>query len=212
MRTVTRGDPEKAQSNFSLSLYKIATGSNQPEKMEETYLDIKEQFSIYAYQDLLDFITDFQKTRSGKRTKPMLAEINEWDPNFDVRQKSKQQRIKWRRSYTINWLYDLVNVFSSIVVERNNIKGEKHVYEKVDWSVSGPWNQHRRLFGLNEFAGEVTSLAMQKPGTDIRQKILPHLVFQLQCIVDSLTVSRGWSISGMRGHVLKPPAVRFRPR
>src|SRR5205814_4051827 len=84
--------------------------------------------------------------------------------------------------------------------------------ETVDWSVNGPWNEHRRLFGLNEFAGDITSLAMQKPGTDIRPKILPHHVFLLQSIVDSLTVSRGWSLSSLRGHVLIPPAQNFRPR
>ena len=65
---------------------------------------------------------------------------------------------------------------------------------------------------MNEFAGAITSLAMQKPGTDIRLRFLPHHVFQLQCIVDSLMVSRGWSLSTLRGHVLDPPARGFRPR
>lgn len=82
----------------------------------------------------------------------------------------------------------------------------------VNWSVNGPWNQHQRLYGLNEFAGVVTTLAMQKPGTDIRSRILPSCVFQLQAIVDSLTVSRGWSLFGLQGHVLIPPAQGFRPR
>lgn len=75
-------------------------------------------------------------------------------------------------------------------MQRNTMKGEMHVYEDVDWSKTGPWHHHRRLFGLNEFAGIITTLAMQKPGTDIRDKILPHHVFQLQCIVDSRTSSR----------------------
>lgn len=120
--------------------------------------------------------------------------------------------MKWRRCYTINWLYDLVNVFSSIVVQRNTLKGEGHLLESVDWSPDGPWDKHRRLYGLTKFAGAVTHLAMQKPGTDIRQKILPGLVFQLQCIVDSLAVSRGWSVSGFKGHVLTTPPRDFRPR
>lgn len=55
-------------------------------------------------KDLLDFTNDFQKTRSGKPTKRMQAEIRNWDPEFDVQQASKEERIKWRRSYTINWL------------------------------------------------------------------------------------------------------------
>lgn len=53
---------------------------------------------------------------------------------------------------------------------------------------------------------------MQKPGTDVKKRISPSLVFQLQCIVDSLMVSRGWSINSFRGHVLEPPKSGFRPR
>lgn len=53
---------------------------------------------------------------------------------------------------------------------------------------------------------------MQKPGTDVKKRISSSLVFQLQCIVDSLMVSRGWSISSFRGHVLEPPKSGFRPR
>lgn len=212
MKTITRGDPEKAQGMFHLGLHLMKPGSGVVEQVQEMDLDVKEQFLIHSYWDLLDFITDFQKTRSGKPTKPMLSEIRDWDPNFDLQRASKAQRIKWRRSYTINWLYDLVNVFSSIVVQRNTMKGQNIVLETTDWSTNGPWNRHRRLFGLNEFAGDITSLAMQKPGTDVRQKILPHHVFQIQCIVDSLTVSRGWSLNSLKGHVLNQPARGFRPR
>lgn len=53
---------------------------------------------------------------------------------------------------------------------------------------------------------------MQKPGTDVKKLISPSLIFQLQCIVDSLMVSRGWSISTFKGHVLEPPIRGFRPR
>lgn len=40
---------------------------------------------------------------------------------------------------------------------KKNKKGEKHALERVDWSPSGPWHVHRRLYGLDEFAGAVTS-------------------------------------------------------
>lgn len=106
----------------------------------------------------------------------------------------------------------MVTLFSSIVVQRNTLNGQHWVYERVDWSVNGPWNKHRRLFGLNEFVGVVTTLAMQKPGIDIRQKILPHHVFQMQCIVDSLAISRGWSVSWLKGDVLTAPPRSFRLR
>ncbi|KAL6231906.1 hypothetical protein BDW75DRAFT_218870 [Aspergillus navahoensis] len=215
MKTITRGDPDKAQGMFTVSLTRYSADNSGPAETVMTRdIDIREHLMIYAYEDLLDFITDYQKTRSGKPTKPMLRSLK-WDPNLDLRRASKEDRLKWRRAYAINWLYDLVNVFSSIVVQRRNLKGEQIALESVDWSVHGPWHMHRRLFGLNEFAGEITSLAMQKPGTDIRPKILPHLVFQLQSIVDSLCVARGWSANGMLGDSLVCPATRysdFRPR
>ena len=174
-----------------------------------SYLDVKEQFWLHAYNDLLAFITDFQQNRTGKPTKAMQKQLNDWSPTYDLERATNDDRISWRRSYTINWLYDLVNVYSSIVVQRNTMKGERHVYEDVDSSKTGPWHHHRRLFGLDEFAGVITTLAMQKPGTDIRSKILPHHVFQLQCIVDSMTSSRGWTISPLRGHILRQPARKF---
>ncbi|KAK3950745.1 hypothetical protein QBC32DRAFT_345699 [Pseudoneurospora amorphoporcata] len=214
MNTITRGDVDKAQGMFTISLMTFEPGNKTLASKEDQAVDIKEHFLIHAYRDLLDFVTDFQKTRAGKPTKRMLEEIRNWDPNFDLRHATKEERIRWRRSYTINWLYDLVNVFSSIVVQRNNQRGEKHLYEKVDWSPKGPWHRHRRLYGLNEFAGFVTSLAMQKPGTDVRDRILPHHVFQLQCIVDSLTVTRGWAHHIFKGDIVvaPPPSYRFRPR
>ncbi|KAK5993725.1 E2 ubiquitin-conjugating enzyme 7 [Cladobotryum mycophilum] len=203
MNTITRGDPEKTQKNLQEAL---ASWTSTLE------MDIKEIFLIYAYRDLVDFIEDFQKTRSGKPTRPMLNEIGNWDPNLKLEGATDEERLKWRRSYTINWLYDLVNVFSHVVVQKNTMYGEKHRYELVDWSPQGPWALERRLFGINEFAGEVTKLAMLKPGADFRKKIQPHLVFQLQCIVDSLTASRGWSITPLRSRTVTKPATGFQPR
>ncbi|TVY87141.1 hypothetical protein LAWI1_G008481 [Lachnellula willkommii] len=211
MNTITRGNPEKAQGMFHTTLHQVAPNGKVVQS-QSTDVDVREQFMIHAYQHLLDFITDYQSTRSGKPTKKMLADIRDWDPKFDVRRANKEQRLKWRRAYTISWLYDLVNIYSAIVVQRNTMKGQHWVYDRVDWSVNGPWYQHRRLYGVNELASDITTLAMQKPGTDIRKRILPHHVFQIQCIVDSMTVSQGWSLSNLRGHVLSAPAPAFRPR
>lgn len=156
MQTMTRGNIEKAQGNFTMTLHRISGADWTTEMVEEAKMDVKEQFLIYAYQDLVDFVTDFQATRSGKPTKRMLAEIDKWNSTLDLQRATKEQRHRWRRSYTINWLYDLVNVYSSIVVQRNTMKGEHHVYEKVDWAANGKWSEHVRLFGINEFAGIVT--------------------------------------------------------
>lgn len=212
MQTLTRGDPDKAVGMFGLSVNRLNPDGTIDQTSPQSDIDAREEFLMYTYQDLLDFIADYQKTRSGKPTKSMLRSIQNWDPYLNLLRATKEQRLKWRRVFTINWLYDLVNVFSSIVVQRRTMGGQSIPLETVDWSRTGPWNGHRRLFGINEFAGDITHLAVQKPGTNIRSKVLPHHVFELQCIVDSLIVSRGWSISVLTGHVLKPPAKDFRPR
>ncbi|MBE3042789.1 hypothetical protein IMZ48_09500, partial [Candidatus Bathyarchaeota archaeon] len=210
-KTITRDDPGKAQGLFSMSLHD-APGhdphKSQPllsislyhngrgpvhRKMYTADIDVREQLMMHTYADLVDFITDLQKTRSGKPTKRMLAELKNWDPDFDLQSATPDQRIKWRRAYTIKWLCDLVTVFTSIVVERNTTDGAGHILEDVDWSPTGPWNIYQRVFGLDEFAGFVTSLALQKPGktADVGKRIFPRHVFQLQTIVDAFTVSRG---------------------
>jgi hypothetical protein len=211
IKTMTRGDLEKAQTQFRMGLYRVSDGGHQTDRVKETFLDVKEQFWVHAYNDLIDFITDFRNNR-GKPTKAMQAQLDTWSPTSNLERFTNEERVRWRRLYTISWLYDLVNLFSSIVVQRNTMKGEHHIYENVDWSTSGPWHQHRRLFGLNEFAGDITKIAMQKRGTDIEGNILPHHVFQLQCIVDSFAASRGWTVNPLRGHILAGPPRRFRPR
>ncbi|KAK4167920.1 hypothetical protein QBC43DRAFT_361571 [Cladorrhinum sp. PSN259] len=211
MKTITRGDIDKSQGTFAVSLAEFKR-NGELEVVKSNPVDIREHLLIHAYQDLLDFVTDFQCTRSGKPTKRMQNSIKDWNPELNLERATKAERLQWRRSYTINWLYDLVNVFSSVVVQRNTLKGENHILEKVDWSVNGRWDKYRRIYGLEEFAGFVTSLAMQKQGTDVRNRILPHHVFQLQCIVDSLTVSRGWSVHPLEGTVIKSPAHKFNPK
>jgi hypothetical protein len=152
--------------------YQVSNDGRQTDKIKGTFLNVKELFWVHAYNDLVDFVTDFRKNR-GKPTKVMKAQLDTWSPTSNLERFTNEERVKWRRLYTISWLYDLVNLFSSIVVQRNTMKGEHHIYETVDWSTSGPWHVRRRLFGLNEFAGDITKLAMQKQGTDIKGNILP---------------------------------------
>ncbi|RPA83332.1 hypothetical protein BJ508DRAFT_413529 [Ascobolus immersus RN42] len=211
--TITRGNPEKACSNFRVALFQVPNDPRAgPARMvNSNYIDAKEGFFLHAYWDLLAFILDWQATRSGKPTKKMLKELNKWDPNLDLRKVSKEERVQWRRQYTINWLYDLISVYSSIAVQRKH-RGMPIVYDREDWSADGKYKEHRRLYGLNRFAGEVTALAMSKLDVqEIKKRILPHTVFELQLIVDSWTSSRGWTHSLMNGHVLKAPPSNFQP-
>ncbi|KAJ6181152.1 hypothetical protein N7519_011613 [Penicillium mononematosum] len=211
MKTLTGGDPEKAQGQFRMRVPRQKQDGTGDMSLELD-IDVKEHFLLDSYQNLCDFVTDYQATRTGKPTKGMLKIIRNWDPMLDLQRATEKQRLKWRRAYTINWLYDLVNVFSSVVVQQQTLEGQHTPLETVDWSRDGPWSEHRRLFGINDFAGDITHLAVQQPGTDFRSKILPHHVFQLQSIVDSLAVSRGWTVDILEGHDLNDPASEFRPR
>ncbi|KAH0497981.1 hypothetical protein TgHK011_005262 [Trichoderma gracile] len=208
--TLTGVDPEKAARECRCT-NKLNVLNGFFEK-EGWPMDIREAYLVNAYDDLVDFITDFQKTRSGKPTKRMLAQLKGWDPCFAVRKATKEERLKWRRSYTINWLYDLVNAVAARALYGSSEDGKGYVLEDVDWGAEGPFRLDRRPFGLFDFAVEVTTLAMQKPGTTFRHKISPHLVFHLQCIIDSWTVSRGWAVSKFGGHVMSNPAPDVVPR
>ncbi|CAG7915792.1 unnamed protein product [Penicillium olsonii] len=212
MQTLTRGDPDKSQGRFHMQATKQGPGGSCGVSQQQHEIDVREEFFLNGYQDLFDFITDYQHTRSGKPTKSMLKVLQNWNPTLDLARATQKERLQWRRVYTINWLYDLVNVFSSIVVQRRAPKKQNIPLEQVDWSEYGPWSQGQRIYGIRDFAVDITHCAVQKQGTDIRPKILPHHVFQLQCMVDALAVSRGWSIGVIAGHVMKQPANNFQPR
>ncbi|OAQ99783.1 hypothetical protein LLEC1_07706, partial [Akanthomyces lecanii] len=217
---VTRGDIANVEGLFTVVVHPIPQdcdltranlekhfAATQPLKHQS--INIREQFLVHTFDALVDFVADYQKTRSGKPTKAMLQEINGWDPKFDIEAATENHRVKWRRSFTINWLYDVVNVFSAVVVQRNQEENNRYPLEEVDWSTSGPWDIYKRVYGLGEFAGFVTSLCFQKPGSDFRSRIQPHHVFQLQCIVDSMSMSRGWIATGLLGHNFRDPPENF---
>ncbi|KAI4772177.1 hypothetical protein E4T52_12831 [Aureobasidium sp. EXF-3400] len=175
--------------------------------------EFKEAFSFHTYQDLLEFLEDFQKNRTGKPTKRMQSRLSLWDPNFDLQQATLAEKVEWRRSYTINWLYDLVNVFSYIVIQENKISIKNRPLETINWSVKTPYHRPSKLYGMECFAEFITTLAMQKPGTKVQSQVLPHHVFQLQCVVDSFTASRGWGpgIQKCYGHFTKEHPGKVSP-
>jgi hypothetical protein len=154
-------------------------------------LDLKERLLIFSYEALVEFIFDYRKTCSGKPTKTMAKSLQNWKSDLDLQHTDKEQRLAWRRSYTINWLYDLVNVFCSAPIEHGHGSRVHGPLGEIEWSQIGQSIKQRRLFGLTEFASDNSRLALQRSGTDVKSRILPHHVFQLQCIVDSLAVSCG---------------------
>ncbi|KAH6667845.1 hypothetical protein B0J14DRAFT_704298 [Halenospora varia] len=75
--------------NLSAKLPRVSDVTNEVEEVHNATLDVEEQFLIHTYRNLVDFIKDFQTTRSGKPTKPMPAEISNWDPKRNLQQASK---------------------------------------------------------------------------------------------------------------------------
>ncbi|CAI0646429.1 unnamed protein product [Colletotrichum noveboracense] len=147
-------------------------------------VDVKEQLLMYTYQDLLDFCTDFQKSRNGKPTKAMRAKIGLWDPKLSLETATKEEGILWRRKFTINWLYDLVNEYSSW---EQTQRGERCFSDDVDWSPSGPSGSQGTLLGLTDFAASSN----------------------FSGIVDATCVKSGWSLCSHGGHILEAPAAGF---
>jgi hypothetical protein len=49
MKTITRGDLEKAQGSFHIALYRVGPCAEPAEKVQEVDIDVKEQFLIHTY-------------------------------------------------------------------------------------------------------------------------------------------------------------------
>lgn len=202
INTLTGGGIDKAQGRFQLEASKPEEKTNP-----RVVSDIKEQFLWNMYEILKEFLKDFRQHRTGKPTNPIKESYATWDPNFDLEAASVEERLTWRRNYTIQWLYDLVNVTSMPKILRNKKRDKRDRKElhRINWSAGNEALNDRTIFGLNEFAGEITTLAMQEPSTNIEERIHPHIVFQLQCIVDSFTVYRGWYIPADAEHRMRNP-------
>ncbi|KAK3955911.1 hypothetical protein QBC32DRAFT_395147 [Pseudoneurospora amorphoporcata] len=174
--------------------------------------DAKEMFLVHAYHDLLDFVTDYRKNGNGKPTKRMMKEVKHWNPDFDLRRATMEERLKWRRLYTIHWLYHLVGEFTSRLLVVAAVLHKK-VPDSIKAKEAQKEEQRQRLLGLDGFAALIKKLTYEDSDLKNRKQILPHHVFQLQCIVDSLAVTKGWTFDLLKGHVLiePPDADKFRP-
>lgn len=194
--TITRDDPGKFQKVSELALQCLHDDMNYEAGRE---VDVREQLLIHTYKDLCDFLRDFQVHRSGRPTGRMIRELGTWDPDLDLQNATAQTRLAWRRAFTINWLYDAV-VFYGRMGHRTGRKKDETLDSEAD-----PLRWARCFDKATQLPSFVLSLAFIKPGTDFRPAILSQHVFELQCIVDSMTVSRGWSLDRFGEHVIAPP-------
>ncbi|KAF4555126.1 Hypothetical protein D9617_3g021970 [Elsinoe fawcettii] len=212
------GEEDFSSMLFTLDyIYKISETNTTPHTasrisivlpdQEAEFLDAKEALSMYAYYDLIDFITDFQQNRNGKPTKEMAKrlQLDKWDHNPPLQDMTDAARVLWRRAYTTNYLYELVNAFNIGLPVPTTAKS------KSRRSAERPslFGNHKGLFGLAAFVGPIAELATQKPSQTFRARILPSQVFQLQLIVDSFTASRGWVLDPFRGHLVRPVAEPY---
>ncbi|KAI5247125.1 hypothetical protein E4T42_06061 [Aureobasidium subglaciale] len=101
---------------------------------KDTVVEMNEALSMHVYRDLHDFVVDYQKNRSGKPTRSMQIFLSKWDPDLDLSQACKTDRVTWRRMFTIHWLYDLVNVYVYSLRKFNPADFEGVALE------SGPWS------------------------------------------------------------------------
>ncbi|KAL8378082.1 hypothetical protein RB595_008673 [Gaeumannomyces hyphopodioides] len=146
---------------------------------------IYEQLQLHTYWSLVDFAKNYRENKTGKPTKRMAAQLRAWDPGMDLEKATPDARLSWRRLYTIKLLYDLLDLFSSF----------------------SAWDQ--QSFGLCRLATQVAQLVRQKRDADVHKCIKPSLVFQLQCVVDSWAVHRGWFIDPVSGHAFGKAAVEL---
>lgn len=159
---------------------------------------IEENLLLTTHNDLVSFITDYRKNRTGKPTSA-YAKMS-WNPNFrDTKftlgnELTPSNLRKWKAEYTISWLYDLVNTYAATRIDRGAPKMVNP--EKLDWDCgeSGKceWT-NRQLWGPIEFVYDLTGLAMQKPGAPIEEDLKPHHILQLQIAIDSMFSAKRWN-------------------
>ncbi|KAK2000775.1 hypothetical protein LX36DRAFT_738594 [Colletotrichum falcatum] len=177
---------QKAENGFSAALHLLIL-DDQSQGNDNASIDLREYTMSYTCQDLVDFVVDHQQKRDGRAT--------------------QEERLKWRREYTVKWLYDFVNSFSYAVTKDADAKHQ--CLEDIDWRAFETNN--RAVTGLQDFAAIVTSLAMEKPETYV---LGAHSTPRSLCYTmhfRPFTVSRGWSINMLKGHVLMNPPQTFNP-
>jgi hypothetical protein len=83
MNTITRGDVEKGPGDvqYKITLWAVEVGGlASVDKVQEAIVDVKEQMRIHAYQDLVDFVEDFQKTRGAWMDGPATRRLRPHTP------------------------------------------------------------------------------------------------------------------------------------
>ncbi|KAG5919848.1 hypothetical protein E4U53_003958 [Claviceps sorghi] len=210
----TTGGIHNLQPNTTIRVTRQSKGSACCVSMKEIRVSrehMRELLMEHAYNDLVEFLRDFRKTSSGGPTKSMRAEISGWDPKYDLEAATADERLRWRSVYTINWLYGLVAYYSLTKERIDSVRTKMTCRNYLNRKAATSWAEDYSFFGLGEFARSIISLARKPAGAQIESMISPCLVFQLQSVVDTFTVSRGWTVEVHR-HILEAPPAEDNPR
>ncbi|KAK3355175.1 hypothetical protein B0H65DRAFT_563740 [Neurospora tetraspora] len=204
-------NPEDYVQPFSASVYRVRGDGSCSEKVENQSVDMKEQFMIYTFESLFEFLSDFHATQTGKPTERMAKLLQNWDPSVDLMGLTKEEYLQWRHLYTIKLLYSLVDEYIVPILRSKEFDGD---WKKVVWDPKGPSGDNLGGSGSYQheaFLSSIAKLAMKKPsptGDSTRHSIVPTTVFILQHMVDSFTVSRGWLHDPIRGNIfVQPPSA-----
>lgn len=160
---------------------------------------MKELLMLNTYHDLIEFVRDYNQAPVGEPTEALNVRLIKWEFDTDVAKLSPKNLKAWRRLYTIKWLYTLLKSF----YEHDKLVQERAlILSNGDQAPSA--TRKTSFFLMNDFVADLINLISQGIGV-AEEKISFHLLFQLQCMVDSFTVSRGWRVR-ISSNVMQDPA------
>ncbi|KAM3078552.1 hypothetical protein ACMFMG_006424 [Clarireedia jacksonii] len=207
-KRVRNGKPRDFKPNPGAA---ISVGAQETKTMGDRFKmlegdggeDMEEALGKNTWEDLVNFLELYQANETNKMMKEFPPLADEWETTHFQKEntiESKRQRLRWRRSYTIYILHILVYSVD---------KKKKGLVFKGVWSEEEKMHLLKRRV-IEDFAADITFLAMQKKGTKNRDRISPSVVFQLQYYVDVFTLSKGWSVdsSGMCKFFTPPRAFK----
>ncbi|KAI5306114.1 hypothetical protein KEM56_002174 [Ascosphaera pollenicola] len=158
-----------------------------------------------TFHTLYEFIVDYRVFRLGRPTQAMLDSfVTPFNPDAWLADMEKHEKDAWLRTWTIKWLYDFMNSYITGINEYlaenpRPATGQTGLFRCV---IDGPATSRRRMLGFNEFAYQLVDIIFDKELQPV-DRILFREVFQLQCILDALLVTRGWQSRPTEGHEFK---------
>lgn len=192
--------PEDTTIRLSVENYEENPFDYELQEYSVPHEHMKELLMLHTYNDLVEFSKDYKQAPVGKPTELLSKQFAKWEFDTDIAKLRPKKRKTWRRLYTIKWLYALLDSFYTY---------EKHVahleHERAaEGGQPTPVTKKTSFFLMNDFVADLVKLVAQETEV-VKKGVSFHLLFQLQCMVDSFTISRGWEV-GFSSSVFYTPA------